>query len=483
MSDRSIVPMKSPNKGGQPQAEEMEGRDLAKGTPPQQNTLRAQHRVGVPSALERVRQAAKRDKNLRFTSLFHLVYPVDSLRLAYHALKHDASAGIDGVTWRSYGENLQDNLDDLSARLKRGAYHARPARRVYILKTDGRKRPLGVPALEDKVVQKAVVGVLNAIYETDFKSFSHGGRPGHRPHGALDEVYVRLNGKVSWVLDADLRSYFDTVDHQWMMKFLEHRIADGPILRLIQKWLSAGVLEDGKVLHPEVGTPQGGVASPLLANIYLHYALDVWTQAWRRDIAQGEMYVVRYVDDFVALFQKEADARRYWHDVAERMSKFKLELHPEKTRLIQFGRFAAQNRRDTGLRKPSTFDFLGFTHICGKTRTGKFTVYRHTIRKRLQTKIAEVKTQLHVRMHRPPKETGKWLKSVITGHVNYFGVPTNFRALACYHHNLVWHWFRSLKRRSQKDKMTWAGMQEFIGMLPPVRIVHPHPDKRFGVQT
>jgi group II intron reverse transcriptase/maturase len=475
--------MKSLNKNGQPFAEEMEGRGLAKGTPPQQNTLRAQDRDGVQSALERVRQAAKRDKDLRFTSLFHLVYPVESLRVAYHALKHDASAGIDGVTWQAYGENLQGNLEDLSDRLKRGSYHARPARRVFILKSDGRKRPLGVPAIEDKVVQKAVVLVLNAIYETDFKSFSHGGRPGHSPHGALDEVYVRLS-KVSWVLDADLRSYFDTIDHQWMMKFLEHRIADSLILRLIQKWLSAGVLEDGKVVHAEFGTPQGGVASPLLANIYLHYALDVWTQAWRRDIAKGDMYVVRYVDDFVALFQKEADARRYWHDLAERMSKFKLELHPEKTRLIEFGRFATQNRQKRGLRKPLTFDFLGFTHICGKTRTGKFAVYRHTIRKRLQAKIAEVKVELHKRMHHSPQDTGKWLKSVITGHVNHFGVPTNFRALACYHRNLVWHWYRSLKRRSQRDKMTWSTMKVLVeATLPRIRIVHPYPDQRRGVQT
>jgi group II intron reverse transcriptase/maturase len=476
--------MKSLNKGGQSPAEGMEGRGLAKGTPPQQNTLRAQDRDGVPSALERVRQAAKRDKDLRFTSLFHLVYPIECLRWAYHALKRDASAGVDGVTWQAYGTKLQENLADLSERLRRGAYHARPARRVYILKPDGRQRPLGVPALEDKIVQKAVVRVLNAIYEVDFKSFSHGSRPGHKPHDALDEIYVRLSGKVSWVLDADLRSFYDTVDHQWLMKFLEHRIADGPILRLIQKWLSAGVLEDGKVLHADLGTPQGGVASPLLANVYLHYVLDVWSQAWRHDFAKGEMYVVRYVDDFVAMFQKEADARRYWHDLAERLSKFKLELHPDKTRLVDFGRFATQNRKAKGLPKPATFDFLGFTHICGKTHEGKFSIYRYTIRKRLLAKIQSMKTEIQQRQHEAVAETGKWLSSVIRGYVNYFGVPSNYRALGRFRDALIWHWFRTLKRRSQRDKMTWDRMNQLAEyMLPKVRIVHPYPSTRFGVQT
>jgi RNA-directed DNA polymerase len=282
-SDRPVVPEKFPNNAGQPGAEGMEGRGLAKGNLPQQNATRTPSRNGAPSALERVRQAAKGDKKLRFTALLHHIYNLDTLRLAYFSLKKEAAAGVDGETWRHYGEILEDNLQGLSERLKRGAYRAKPVRRVYIPKADGRQRPLGVTALEDKIAQRATVEVLNAIYETDFLGFSYGFRPGRSPHHALDALYTGLlTRKVNWVLDLDIRGFFDGISHEWLVKFVEHRIADRRVVRLIQKWLNAGVLEDGKRTRVEEGTPQGGSASPLLANIYLHYVFDLWVQAWRR---------------------------------------------------------------------------------------------------------------------------------------------------------------------------------------------------------
>jgi len=297
-SDRPTVPMKSPNKAGQPAVEGMEGNGLAKGNLQQQNAPRTPSREGAHSALERVRQAARKDKKVRFTALLHHVYNVEALRAAYFSLKREAAPGVDGETWRHYGEALEENLQDLSGRLKRGAYRAKPVRRVYIPKADGRQRPLGVTALEDKLVQRATVEVLNAIYETDFLGFSYGFRPGRSQHNALDALYTGLlTRKVNWVLDIDIRGFFDAIEHEWLVKFVEHRIADRRVVRLIQKWLNAGVLEDGKRMRAEEGTPQGGSASPLLANIYLHYAFDLWMQAWRRKQASGDVIVVRFADD------------------------------------------------------------------------------------------------------------------------------------------------------------------------------------------
>jgi group II intron reverse transcriptase/maturase len=485
-SDRSVVPAKPPNNAGQPAAEGVEGRGLAKGNPPQQNALRALNREGAPSALERVRQAAERDRKLRFTTLLHHVYDVERLRAAYLAIKRDAAAGVDGETWRHYGEILEERLLDLSDRLKRGAYRAKPVRRVYIPKADGRQRPLGITTLEDKIVQRATVEVLNAVYEVDFLGFSYGFRPGRSQHNALDALYAGiLTSKVNWVLDLDIRGFFDAIDHGWLVKFVEHRIADQRIVRLIQKWLNAGVLEDGKRIQVGEGTPQGGSASPFLANVYLHYAFDLWAQSWRRKQAVGDMIIVRFADDIVVGFQHEADAKRFQAELRERFAKFNLELSPEKTRLIEFGPFAAEQRRRRGEGKPETFDFLGFTHICAKKRSnGRFTVLRQTIRKRLQAKLSEVKTELRRRMHDPVPEVGKWLRSVVGGHVRYYGVPMNSPALVTFRFQVGWLWHRALSRRSQNGRVHWDRMRRLIDRwLPPARVSHPYPLRRLGVIT
>ncbi len=461
-SDRPVVPVKSPNKAGLPAAEGREGSGLAKGNPQQQNVPRTPSRAGAPNALERVRQAASKDKEMRFTALLHHIYNPETLRKAYFSLKKEASPGVDGETWRHYGETLEDNLQDLSHRLKRGAYRAKPVRRAYIDKNDGRKRPLGVPVLEDKIVQRAAVEVLNAIYETDFLDFSYGFRPGRSQHNALDALYTGLlTKKVNWVLDLDIRGFFDALSHEWLVKFVEHRIADRRVVRLIQKWLNAGVLEDGKRTRKEEGTPQGGSASPLLANVYLHYVFDLWAEAWRRKPACGDMIIVRFADDIVVGFQAKADAVRFWAELVERMRKFSLELHPEKTRLLEFGPFATENRKKRGEGKPETFNFLGFTHICGKKRgNGRFTVLRQTIRKRLQAKLSEVKAELKRRMHDPIPEVGQWLRSVVGGHIRYYGVPTNRAALYTFRFQVGWLWHRTLLRRSQKARVLWDRMRQ-----------------------
>ncbi len=392
---------------------------------------------------------------------------------------------MDGETWRHYGEDLEANLQDLSARLKRGAYRAKPVRRVYIPKADGRHRPLGVTALEDKVVQRATVEVLHAIYETDFLGFSYGFRPGRSQHNALDALYTGLlTRRVNWVLDTDIRGFFDAIDHGWLVKFLEHRIADRRVVRLIQKWLNAGVLEDGTRTRSEAGTPQGGSASPLMANIYLHYVFDLWVQQWRRTTARGDVIVVRFADDIITGFQYRADAVRFRDDLAERFRKFNVELHPEKTRLLEFGPYAAENRRRRGERKPGTFDFLGFTHICGKKRNGRYTVLRQTMRKRLQAKLSEVKADLRRRWHVPIPEVGKWLGAVVRGHVRYYGVPMNSPALALFRSQVGRLWYRALARRSHKGRVRWDRMKRLIARwLPPARICHPYPLRRLGVIT
>jgi group II intron reverse transcriptase/maturase len=485
-SDRPVVPVKSPNKAGQPAAEGMEGRGLTKGNPLEQNASRTQSRNNVPSVLERIRQAASKDKEMRFTALFHHIYAPAALRTAYLSLKREAAPGVDGETWRHYGEALEENLQNLSHRLKQGAYRAKPVRRVYIPKADGRLRPLGVTALEDKIVQRAAVEVLNAIYETDFLGFSYGFRPKRSQHNALDALYTGLlTKKVNWVLDLDIRGFFDAISHEWLVRFIEHRIADRRVVRLIQKWLNAGVLEDGKRIRMEEGTPQGGSASPLLANIYLHYAFDLWAQAWRRKQAHGDVIVVRYADDIVVGFQNEADAKQLRAELAERFRKFSLELHPDKTRLLEFGPFAVRNRKRRGEGKPETFDFLGFTHICGKKRSnGRFTVLRQTIRKRLQAKLNAVKAELRQRMHAPIHDTGKWLRSVVSGHIRYYGVPMNSHALRTFRFKIGWLWHRALSRRSQKGRVSWDRMRRLIDRwLPPVRVYHPFPLRRMGVIT
>ena len=485
-SDRPTVPEKFPNNAGQPAAEGMEGRGLAKGNLPRQNASRTPSREDALSALERVRQAAAKDKKLRFTALLHHIYNPETLSKAYLSLKKEAAPGVDGETWRHYGEALEANLQDLSHRLKRGAYRAKPVRRAYIDKNDGRKRPLGVPVLEDKIVQRASVEVLNAIYETDFLDFSYGFRPGRSQHNALDALYTGLlTKKVNWVLDLDIRGFFDALSHEWLVKFIEHRIADRRVVRLIQKWLNAGVMEDGKRTRTEEGTPQGGSASPLLANVYLHYVFDLWVQSWRQKRAHGEVIVVRFADDIVVGFNSKADADQFRAELTERMQKFNLELHPEKTRLLEFGPYAIDQRQWRGEGKPETFNFLGFTHICVKKKSnGRFTVLRQTIRKRLQTKLNEVKAELQRRMHEPIPEQGKWLRAVVGGHIRYYGVPMNQPALALFRFRVGWSWHRSLSRRSQNGRVLWDRMRRLITRwLPLPSVCHPYPLRRMGVVT
>jgi group II intron reverse transcriptase/maturase len=413
------------------------------------------------------------------------VYDVARLRAAYLALKRDAAAGVDGETWQSYGQDLETNLQDLADRLKRGAYRARPVRRAYIPKADGRQRPLGVPALEDKIVQRAVVEVLNAIYDTDFVGFSYGFRPGRSPHHALDALSVGVETRrVNWVLDADIRGFFDTLDHGWLIRFIEHRVADRRVIRLIQKWLGAGVLEDGHRTVSEVGTVQGGSVSPLLANIYLHYVFDLWVQRWRRTQAQGDVVVVRFADDFVVGFQHRGEADRFLANLRERFARFGLTLHPDKTRLIEFGRYADQNRRGRGDGKPETFHFLGFTHSCAKTRKGRFTVLRQTVRTRWQAKLRAVKTELRRRLHQPVPEQGAYLRAVVLGHNRYYGVPMNGPALHAFRAGVTQLWWRVLRRRSQGHHLTWRRMGAYVSRwLPTPRICHPYPRVRFAVTT
>ena len=485
-SDRCIVPTNLANDAGRPAEETGEGRRRTEGNPHQQNASRTQRRPDAPSALERIRQVARRDRKMRFTALLHHVCDVPRLRTAFLALKKDAAPGVDGETWRHYEQTLEMHLQDLSERLKRSAYRAQPVRRAYIPKADGRQRPLGVPVLEDKIVQRATVDVLNAIYETDFLGFSYGFRPRRSQHHALDALYVGLlTTKVNWVLDVDIRAFFDTIDHGWLIRFLEHRLADRRVVRLIQKWLNAGVLEEGQRMRVEEGTPQGGSVSPLLANIYLHYVFDLWVHAWRQKCAQGSVIVVRFADDIVLGFQVKSDAERFRTELVERFRRFRLEVHPEKTRLLEFGPYAADNRRRRGLGKPETFAFLGFTHICAKKRSnGRFTVLRQTIRTRLHAKLQAVKAELRRRMHRPIREQGTWLRSVVAGHVRYYGVPMNGPALRTFRFQVGWLWMRTLRRRGQRHRLTWTRMQRLVHhWLPPARVCHPYPLRRLGVIT
>ncbi len=479
-----IVPTNRPNKAASAAAEAGEGRGTAKGNTDSSTRPGRSAGVGVPSGLDRVREVARRDKEARFTALLHHV-DVDRLRAAYWAINPRAATGVDGVTWGAYGVGLEDHLRDLHRRVHSGAFRARPSRRVYIPKADGRLRPLGIAALEDKIVQRAVVEVLNAVYEADFCGFSYGFRPGRGPHDALDALAVGISRlKVNWVLDADIRDFFSSLDHGWLQRFLEHRIADKRVLRLIAKWLRAGVIEDGNWFETIEGSPQGASVSPLLANVYLHYVLDRWARQWRNRHARGDMIVVRFADDFVAGFEHLGDAKQFLHDLRERFARFGLELHPDKTRLIEFGRFAAQHRSRRGLGKPETFDFLGFTHICGKTQDGRFWLRRITITKRLRAKLRQVKDQLKRRWHSPVPEQGQWLASVVRGHFAYYAVPGNIDAITAFRAQVKRHWHRALRRRSQRTRVNWARIDRLADRwLPPARILHPHPSVRFNART
>jgi group II intron reverse transcriptase/maturase len=465
-------------------AEVVEERGLAKGNT--DSTTRPGPSAGpdVSSALDRVREAAQKDKDAQFTALLHHV-DLNRLRAAYWAIRPQAAPGVDGVTWQDYGQDLEGNLEGLLARVHSGAYRASPSRRVYIAKADGRQRPLGIATVEDKVVQRAVVEVLNAIYEEDFLGFSYGFRPGRSPHHALDALSVAIERKkVNWVLDADISDFFTSLDHGWLEKFLEHRIADRRVLRLIRKWVNAGVIEDGAWTASDGGAPQGASASPLLANIYLHYVLDRWVRQWRRKHAHGDVIIVRFADDFVAGFEHQADAQRFLSDLRERLAKFSLELHPDKTRLIEFGRTAARARAARGDGKPETFDFLGFTHFCGKTKNGRFWLKRKTISKRMRAKLAEVKDQLRRRMRHPIPGQGRWLASVVRGHLAYYAVPGNTDAVAAFRTQVTRLWFKALRRRSQRNRLNWTRMNRIATRwLPPARVMHPFPSERFYATT
>jgi group II intron reverse transcriptase/maturase len=491
-SDGLIVPQKRANKAGQTTpcvelaaAESVEGRGPTKGNATQTllapDTEPGKRGIGLWG----VREAAKRDKKLRFTALLHHVTS-SLLRASYLALKRTAAPGVDGITWHAYGQDLEQRIADLHGRVHRGAYRALPSKRAWIPKGDGRQRPLGIAALEDKIVQQAVKTVLEQIYEEDFLGFSYGFRPGRSCHNALDALWVGItHRKVNWVLDADIRGFFDNIDHAWLLKFLEHRIADRRILRLIRKWLTAGVSEDGQWSKTTVGTPQGSVISPILANVFLHYVFDLWANQWRTRHARGSMIMVRYADDFVVGFHDRSDAERFLRDSRKRFEQFGLQLHPDKTRLIEFGRYAAERREQRGQGRPETFNFLGFTHYCGTRKNGTFIIKRKSIAKRMRAKLQEIKVQLTLRMHGVIGEVGRWLRSVVQGWFNYHAVPGNSGCLDAFRTHVQRLWRRILRRRSQKGRTwTWERTRRLMRRwLPSARILHPYPDQRLIVSN
>ena len=490
-SDSSIVPKKPANNGSLLPAEPAEGRELTEENTEQSLLDRTQRRNkdGTPfvprsRGLLGVREAARKDSKLRFTSLLHHITP-ELLRSSFFDLKKRAAPGVDGETWRDYAADFERRIDDLHGRIHRGAYRAKPSKRTYIPKPDGRMRPLGIASLEDKIVQQAARTVLECIYEQDFLGCSYGFRPKRSQHRALDALFVGITKrKVNWIIDADIRGFFDNISHEWLMKFLEHRIADRRMLRLLKKWLRAGVSEDGAWSPTKIGTPQGAVISPLYANVFLHYVLDLWINEWRKRHAKGEVIFVRYADDFVMGFREESDARRCLAALGQRLAKFGLELHPEKTRLIEFGRFAEERRAKRGAGPPETFDFLGFTHISGKTRRGDFTIHRKTSRKKFQATLAKLKEQLLRRRHDDLAKVGSWLQSVYRGWCQYYAVPGNYARLRQFRTAIQVMWLRTLRRRSQRGRrLIWAKFSKLSRRwLPTPKILHPYPNVRFARQ-
>lgn len=478
-SDAPVVPKKPPNKGKP--AEEVEGRGAAKGNAEESPASRTPCRTSALTGLERVRETAKRDRRLKFTALLHHITP-SLLVESFYDLNKTAAVGVDGVTWQDYEKILYGRVHELHRQIHTGTYRAQASRRTYILKADGKPRPLGIAAVEDKIVQQAVVKVLSAIYEEDFLEFSYGFRPGRGQHDALDAVWMGISTRhVGWIVDADISAYFDTIDHDWMLKFLQHRIADKRILRLITKWLKAGIIEDGKRIAAERGTPQGAVISPLLANIYLHYVFDTWAQHWQKHHARGDVILIRYADDSVLGFQNAKEAKRFLAAMQERVAEFGLTLHPQKTRLIEFGRHAEQRRKKRGLGRPETFDFLGFTHCCSKTRKGGFKILRLTIKKRLRATLADIREKLKRKRHESIGQVGAWLKRVMRGYFNYHAVPDNLKRLSGFRDEVCRAWRQQLRRRSQKDKMTWAQFSRLAKRyIPYPRRVHPYPPERFA---
>lgn len=435
----------------------------------------------VSQGLHGVRERARKNKQERFTALLHHVTP-ELLRKSFHAIKRKAAPGVDGVTWHEYATGLEDRLKDLHSRVHRGAYQAQPSKRRWIPKPNGQQRPLGIAALEDKIVQQAVVTVLNAIYEEDFRGFSYGFRPGRSQHRALDALYVAMKRKkVNWILDLDLKSFFDHISHEKLVQLIEKRIADPRILRLIQKWLKAGVMEDGVWSETEAGTPQGAVVSPLLSNVYLHYVLDQWTDQWRQ-AARGDVTIVRYADDAILGFEHQHEAEGYLRELKEHLREYGLELNEDKTRLIRFGRFARQNRAERGEGKPESFTFLGLQHICGSNRLGRFEVRRITDGNRRRRKLQELKLELRRRMHEPIAKVGEWLQSVLRGYYQYHAVPGNLATLSRFRHRVARLWYRTLCQRSQR-RPTWKKLGPiFDHWLPIPHNVHAYPDARFDAR-
>jgi RNA-directed DNA polymerase len=487
-SDVGVVPMNAPNKdiGSKPMsAEAREGRPTAKGNAGQPSAPRTQSRISASSGLEGVRQVAKKSKALKFTALTHHFTP-DLLTDSFYRLERTAAPGIDGMTWGEYEEGLTERITKLWDAVQSGRYRALPSRRVYIPKANGKLRPLGIAALEDKIVQQAVTTVLNEIYEEDFLGFSYGFRPGRSQHQALDALCVGIHRKpVNWVLDADIKAFFDTIDHGWMMRFLEHRIADRRMLRLIRKWLKAGVTEDGKKTRSEAGTPQGHPISPLLANIYLHYVFDLWAHQWRQRKANGKVIVIRYADDSIVGFEDHNDLQAFLDQLRVRMATFGLQMNDEKTRIVEFGRHAARNRARRGQRRPETFDFLGFTHYCSETRkTRRFMIRRQTSAKRRRATLKAIREGLKQRLHDPVPTTGAWLTRVVQGYMNYHAVPDNLRSMNAFRHEICRAWLKALRRRSQRSTMTWERFERLIVThIPKVRACHPYPNQRFDVTT
>jgi RNA-directed DNA polymerase len=479
-SDGPVVPA-NPLNNAPRAAEAGEERGPVKGNTARETRPGRSAGPGVSRDLDRVRQVAIRDKKARFTALLHHL-TLDRLRAAYRAIRPGAAPGVDGVSWHQYGQDLEANLRDLHGRVAQGRYRASPVRRAWIPKADGRLRPLGIATLEDKIVQRALAEVLNAVYEADFAGFSYGFRPGRSQHDALDALAAGVyRRKVNWVLDADIRDFFGQLDRAWLGKFLRHRIADERVLRLISKWLAAGVIEDGTLVHDEAGSPQGASLSPLLANIYLHYVLDLWVKWWRSRQAGGDMIIVRWADDFITGFEHRHDAERFLNDLRERFAKFGLELHPGKTRLIEFGRHAARDRASRGQGKPETFTFLGFTHICATARNGRFWIRRKTGARRMAAKLKMVNDQLRRRRYLPVPAQGRWLASVIQGHQNYYAVPGNTSAVNALRTQVIRHWHKALRRRSQKTRHTWKRTSRLVACwLPQTRTLHPFPERRFA---
>lgn len=484
-SDNCVVPEKETNKApaGVEAAEPLEGRRLAKRNPQEQNTDRAQDRETVEHALERIRKAVRRDRKKRLTTLWHHVYSEATLREAYRKLNPKSSPGVDGQTWQEYGKGLGERISELSVRLKRMGHRPQAVLRRYISKENGKQRPIGMPALEDKIIERALVMVLEVIYEEEFANFSYGFRPGRSPHRALDALYMGIDRrKINWVLDADLSGYFDTIDHDWLVRMLEHRIADKRVVRYIIRCLKAGVVEDGYWREQGQGSPQGGCISPLLANIFLHYVLDGWVKKWRKTRTKGDLIIVRYADDFVTGFQYQNEALQFHKELQARLEKFGLELNKEKTRLIEFGRFAAKDRENRGQGKPETFDFLGFTHICGRDRKGRFQLKRKTIGKRMRGKLKALEVEMSKRWDLSIPQMGRWLNRVLTGHFNYYGVPGNYRSLQGFRQAVIMLWRRWIIRKSQRSRAGYKRMYRLANRwLPHASIRHPYPSERLCV--